>query len=133
MEIISYIKRETSDKQGNALKTRDNRPYTRVVIKVESKGDRFISGFGNAGNEKWSIGDEVDVTITESDKKDSKGNAYLNFSMPKVTDKIDDKLEMILNRMVGLQLSLAKIEAYLVPKKNVAEVEYPQGEDDQPF
>jgi hypothetical protein len=128
-EKITYIKRETSDREGNALKTRDNRPYTRVLLKVESKADRYISGFGSDFNAKWEVGDAVDITITESDKKDKNGVAYLNFTMPKKEDKVDEKLELILNKLVGLQLEIRTLADKITPSKS----SYPVNDSPEPF
>lgn len=137
-EKITYIKRDTTDREGNALKTKDGRPYTRMSLKVESKGDKYISGFGNAGNAAWGVGDDVEITIVEAPMKDKNGVPYLNFTQPKKEDKIDEKLEMILNRFVGIQLQLNTIIAHLVPQKKTQEVnndfEYPENDGaDLPF
>lgn len=52
------------------------KPYTSLVIKTQSYGDKSLSGFGNAQNAMWKPGDEVDITVEQK-------GAYLNFSMPK--------------------------------------------------
>src|SRR3990167_5838430 len=52
------------------------KPYTSLRIKTQEHGDKWISGFGNAGNAEWDSGTEADVNIVE------KGE-YLNFEMPK--------------------------------------------------
>lgn len=129
MEKITYIKRDTSDREGNALISKQGKPYTRMTLKVESKGERYISGFGNQSNAGWQVGDEVDITITESDTKDKTGKPYLNFSQPKKEDKIDDKLELILNKLTGLQLSIGALTDKLVPKKTP----YPVNDAPEPF
>ena len=41
---------------------------------------------------------------------------YLNFKVPKKEDKVDEKMEMILNRVVGLPLQLTEIISYTKPK-----------------
>lgn len=117
MEKLTYVNSTTTDKEGNSLKTKAGKPYTRLSLKVESKGDRYVSGFGNTENKDWKVGDEVDIVITESTTQDKNGNPYLNFSMPKKEDKVDEKLEMILNKLTGLIISVETIKEAVRPKK----------------
>lgn len=134
MDKITFIKRDTSDREGNALKTKDGRPYTRLSLKVESKGDRYISGFGNKDNENWKIGDEVDIVITESTTKDKNGVPYLNFSMSKKEDVTNEKLELILNALTGIRLELQSIKAFVEPRKrSQQEIDEGINLDDVPF
>lgn len=74
---LTNIKVYTNDKDGKPLKTKDGKPYTRMNIQIESHGDKWISGFGNARNKSWQIGDEIDVEVKENGQ-------YLNFEMPKL-------------------------------------------------
>lgn len=92
MEKITFISRKpmTSKTTG--------KPFTSLSLKVESKGDRFLSGFGNKGNDNWAIGDTVDILIEE------KGQ-YLNFTMAESKKgeelannmKIDNVYSVVLN------------------------------------
>ena len=66
MEKITYIARKP-------MTSKAGKPFTSLSLKVESRGDRFISGFGNKSNEHWVVGQEVDIIIEE------KGQ-YLNFT-----------------------------------------------------
>lgn len=133
MEKITYVNRTTTDKEGNALKTKDGRLYTRVSLKVESKGDRYISGFGNTGNADWKVGDEVEITITEAATKDKNGLPYLNFTQPKKEDKVLENTEAILNRLVGIQLQLTSIQAKLAPQKAEPMDDYPMDDGEVAF
>ncbi len=127
METLTFIKRDNTDREGNELKTKDGRPYTRLSIKVESKGDKYISGFGNSENKNWNVGDEVDITITESATKDKNGLPYLNFTQPKKEDRVLDNTERILNALVGIRLDIATIKSALVSQKKVSDSgEYPE-------
>lgn len=128
-ETLTFLKRSTTDKEGNPLMSKQGKPYTRLSIKVESKGDRFISGFGNQANADWKVGDDVDITITEAEAKDKEGRPYLNFSQPKPgsldTEKIDrilENTETILNRFVEFRIDLETIKGYMTPKRK----DYPQ-------
>lgn len=54
--------------------------YWSVRIKTEEHGDKILSGFGNAGNKDWKVGDTVEITVTEVNKD---GKTYYNFDNPK--------------------------------------------------
>ncbi len=108
-EKLTYLKRDETDREGNALKTRDGRPYTRLSIRVDSQGDRFISGFENAQTKNWKINDEVEIEIVESDKKDKNGKPYLNFRIPKVEDKNAEMLIKLSMQIGGLQNDVRRI------------------------
>lgn len=99
MEKITFIKRETTDQDGRTLIGRNARAYTRVTLKVASQGNRYISGFGSPENENWQIDDEVNISITESDKKDRNGLPYLNFTMPKKANPDMDRFASTLNNI----------------------------------
>lgn len=129
MEKLTFVKRTDTDAKGDALVSKQGKPYTRVSIKVESKGDRYISGFGNQGNAEWKVGDEVDITITESDTKDKTGKPYLNFSQPKKQENNSEQMEIILNKLTGIQLTLGAIADHVIPKKKAA---YEYAEDENP-
>ena len=86
---ITKIYRSTQDKNGKPLTTKDGRNYERVSIKTREHGEKWISGFGNAGNANWREGDTVEVFIEE------KGE-YLNFKQP-------DKLALLEERVNKLE------------------------------
>lgn len=106
---ITSITRYTKDKDGNTLKTRDGRPYTSVRLKVEEHGDKWISGFGNAQNENWQVGDEVDITVAQ------KGE-YLNFVMPKKSSPDMDRFATVLNNIQSQLGDILQILPKLVGK-----------------
>jgi len=138
MEKITFTKLETTDKNGQPLVGKNGKPYTRHTLKVESRGDRYISGFMNETTRNWQIGDEVDILITESTATDRNGNPYLNWSLPKKEDKVNDKLEDILNKIVGLTIEVRAMNEFVRGKsaKVDAQVGYPTEDinpDDVPF
>ena len=57
--------------------------YTSVGIKIESKPDTWINGFGNAQTEKWTEGDEFELDIYEEEYN---GKMYWKFRLPKTGD-----------------------------------------------
>ncbi|NHZ84603.1 MAG: hypothetical protein GWP19_01820 [Planctomycetia bacterium] len=77
MEKVTLTKvyRSTTNSEGQTLKTKDGREYTRVSIKTDKHGDVLLSGFGNRSNANWKEGDTVEIVVEQ------KGQ-YLNFSMP---------------------------------------------------
>ena len=109
-EKLTYVRRE--EKTSKAGK-----PYTSFSIKVESRGDKFISGFGNKGNASWKEGDEVEIEIEQ------KGN-YLNWSTPKVpagyqlaNNEIQKELNIIkdmLGRIISIVQPVGKKDNYPV-------------------
>ena len=44
----------------------------KMAIKTEQHGDKWLSTFKVQGTEKWNIGDEVEINVTENGQ-------YLNF------------------------------------------------------
>lgn len=75
-QTITSIFRNDKDKNGAPLKTKIGKPYVRVNIKTDAHGDKYISGFGNAENANWKIGDKINVLVEQRGE-------YLNFSMPR--------------------------------------------------
>lgn len=108
---LTDIIRLTKDKEGNQLKTKDGKPYTRVLIKTQEYGDKQLSGFANKANDNWKAGDEVSLDITEV-KKDDK--VYLNFAPVNMQERM---MEMIqdLNRRVR-KLELDAVKGYHYPE-----------------
>lgn len=72
---LTQVYRTRTDKDGNELVNRNGKPYTRVSIKTEQHGDKWLSGFGNKENSSWDKGDEVEIIVEE------KGQ-WLNFKTP---------------------------------------------------
>lgn len=136
MEKILYVKIDSTDREGKPLVSAKGYSYSRQTLKVESKGDRYISGFLNEATKGFAVGDEVDILITESDKLDKNGKPYLNWSLPKkgevdnrLLKDVYDNTETILNRIVTLTLDLQIIKDKLNPKKDT----YPANIAPQPF
>lgn len=108
---LTNLKVYNNDKDGKPLKTKDGKPYTRMNIQIESHGDKWLSGFGNAQNKGWQIGDEIDVEVKENGQ-------YLNFEMPKRTPQggmSEDQFaqiitgqKMIMNEVMNIKALLSK-------------------------
>lgn len=106
MEKITLTKvfRTDKDKQGNPLKSSKGVPYTRLNVKSQEHGDKYISGFGNKENANWKEGDTVEVIIKQNGE-------YLNFEMPKATGDIGElteKVKKLQSQVTSLDLSVER-------------------------
>lgn len=106
---ILKIARFTTKKDGTPL-TGKYGPYTALRINTDIHQENTLSGFENPVSKLWREGDEVEITVTESV---TDGKTYLNFTTPKPIEAANEKSELILNKMVGLQMQLHSIEAKL--------------------
>lgn len=68
---LSFIEK---DKEGNQLKTRDGKPYTRCLL--DTTDGRKMSGFSNPIAKTWQQGDEIEIDV-------EKNGEYWNFKTPK--------------------------------------------------
>lgn len=138
---ITKIYTTDKDKQGNALIAKSGRPYTRLSIKTQEYGDKWISGFKGKESGTWREGDTVEVNITEKQTGDK---TYLNFEVPKKEDENEKRLVGVEMKMSGLALRMGIIEERLGIKtpadysnKEIGnKVEYPDEEhnpDEIPF
>jgi hypothetical protein len=82
---LTKVYRNTKDKNGVDLKTKDGRPYTRVSIKTQEHGDKWLSGFGAEWNSFWNEGDTVNIEVKENGQ-------YLNFERINELDEIRSRL-----------------------------------------
>ena len=82
---LTQVSRFTKDKNGQDLKTKDGRNYTRLLIRCTEYGDKGISGFEGNETREWKEGAEVEAEVEQ------KGE-YLNFRVPKKEDKISPQL-----------------------------------------
>ena len=105
MEKITYLRRE--EKTSKAGK-----PFTSLSLKVESKGERYLSGFGNKANEHWKIGDTVNIIIEE------KGQ-YLNFTMAESKKGEELANNMKLDNLYSVVLNIQTMVMELCKAKNI--------------
>src|SRR3990167_3930567 len=117
---LTSIQRYANDKEGNPLKTKDGRTYTRLVIRCKEYGEKMLSGFDSIQTQGWREGDTVEVEVEQ------KGE-YLNFKLPNKQDLVSKQLEQILNNQATIKLMLVKIGQAVVPQPKEA-VPYPEGE-----
>jgi hypothetical protein len=131
--ILTKVTRYTTDKAGQPLKTKDGRPYTRVNIQTQEHGQKWLSGFGSNTNVNWKEGDKVELIVKENGE-------YLNFSEPKKTDLVDEKLEQILNKLTTISLTLNSLKGLILTPDKLKELEreekgynYPESEGEVKF
>ena len=105
---LTSIQRYNKDKEGNPLKTKDGRPYTRLVIRCKEYGDKMLSGFDSIQTQSWREGDNVECEVEQ------KGE-YLNFKIPNKQDLIGKSLEEIKNILTKHTLMLTQIGQHLMP------------------
>ena len=89
---ITRVYKTNVDKNGNLLKTADNRPYERVGIQTEEYKDRWISGFGSRATQDWQKGDIVEIEVKEVQKN---GQIYLNFETPSRLDLLEKRVRVL--------------------------------------
>lgn len=129
---LSSVYKTDKDKLGNPLMSKQGKPYTRMSIKANEYGDKWISGFMSKGNMGWKQGDIVEVEIKENGQ-------YLNFELPKggISNETMDK---ILNMLTTINLDVKQLKESLLPKEKVmmgnTGMEYPDEDispEDIPF
>ena len=125
---LTSLKRFDKDRDGNALKTRDGRPYTRLVIETKEH-PKSLSGFDSIQTSGWQIGQEVDIEVEQ------KGE-YLNFKLPNKEDRLTKTLEEINGKMTKMNLMLTEIGNAVIPSKRDTipgtDKPYPTPEDEWP-
>lgn len=91
-----------ADKDRNTKKpyiSKEGNPYSKVSIKTEEYGDKWLSGFGNTANYFWKKGDTVLIEVTEN-------NGFLNFTNE--STMLDRMLKAMEIRILKLERSLNK-------------------------
>lgn len=81
------------------------KPFTSIGIKTVEHGAKWLSGFDGPITKDWKNGDVVEINIEQ------KGE-YLNFSVPKAADKLEEAL----NRITALQMDVKEILSLLKTK-----------------
>lgn len=99
---LTKVYTTNKDKEGNELKSKKGIPYTRMSIKAQEYGDKWISGFQNKDNKDWKEGDTVEVEIKENGE-------YLNFETPKKEEVANGQITDILNKLVTVKMMVTEI------------------------
>lgn len=109
--ILTDVFRMDKDKKtGEQFKTKDGKPYQRVLIKTAEYGnDILISGFGGAWNSDWKAGEEITVDITEV-KKDEK--TFYNFSKVNMEQRMMEMIKELNTRVRALERKIIEQQEY---------------------
>lgn len=86
---IKFINRKP--KVWTKGKNKDGK-YILVGLKIEGF-DEWINGIGDALNEKWKVGTEVELDITKKTLDD--GRVFYNFKNPSAKDTLADVIERL--------------------------------------
>jgi GH35 family endo-1,4-beta-xylanase len=62
---LTKVYRNDKDKQGQPLRTKDGRAYTRLAVKCVEYGDKYISFFGHKDNASWKEGDTIEAEVEQ--------------------------------------------------------------------
>lgn len=111
---LSFIEK---DKQGNPLKTKTGKPYTRCLL--DTTDGRTMSGFANPTTRTWQQGDEVEVEVKQNGQ-------YWNFETPKKEVAAGVNQE----QMDRIEKMLTAIHSHLVPKTEA--YKYPDLPEEEP-
>jgi hypothetical protein len=98
---LTKIYKTSNKKDGSPLIDRNGKPFTRLSIKVQEYGDKWLSGFSNPSNQTWREGDTVEIEVEQSGQ-------YLNFKQPnprtanlQQLQTIEKKLDEVLSILKG--------------------------------
>ena len=99
--ITSISRKERTSKAG--------KPFTSVGIRCEQYGDKWLSGFGNADNANWKVGDRVEIEVYQkgeylnfTTKKGEKGGDRFSTSAAEIKNLISLKIEPKLDKIIAL-------------------------------
>lgn len=83
--------------------SKSDKPYTKINIQTEEKGDVWLSAFATNTSLNWNTGDEVDLEVTE---KEFQGKTYFEYKILSEGNSPDDRLERLEKRMKEFELSM---------------------------
>jgi len=116
IETLTHIESEWRDSKTKKNADGSAKKYESVSIKVESRGERFISGFGSEATKNWRPGDQIEIIITESTSLDKQGRPYLNFEVPnakpvRTPDPVpaDNRLNQIQTKLGSMDFKIDSI------------------------
>ena len=112
----------TTDKAGQPLMGKNGKPYTRLLLNCNEYGDKALSGFQNAINASWQVGQQVDVIV---EKVNVKGVEYLNFKMPEAFKVTEQAWKELLGRVAKLEFDATPTNTEI---PNIDYPEYPEEE-----
>mgnify|MGYP001559546619 CR=1 FL=1 len=88
---ITKIFKSDKDKNGNFLKTKDGRAYSKLAIKTKEYGDKWISGFLGYWNENWVEGQIVGAVVEPN-------GDFLNLKKPDPVAELEVRVKELENQ-----------------------------------
>ena len=116
---LTQVYRTDKDKDGKPLVSKTGKAYAKCNIKVEEHGDKWLSGFGNAGNQAWVAGDQVQLMVSE---KEFNGSVYLQYEVPKAEDLLAARVSALELDMLNVKKSLAGTPAAPSKETKIEEI-----------
>lgn len=119
---LTFVGRYTNKRDGSPLIGSNGKPYTSLRIKTNAYGDKYLSGFENAGTKSWKVGDTVDIEIEQ------KGD-FLNFTTPKAQmpsgGMSPEQYQSIMRELVAIRQMLQVIKQDVDPNRNLTSAGLP--------
>src|SRR3990167_4688334 len=92
---ITKIFKSDKDKNGNLLKTKDGRAYSKLAIKTKEYGDKWVSGFLGYWNENWVEGQIVGAVVEPN-------GDFLNLKKPDPVAELAERVKELEKNMAIL-------------------------------
>lgn len=109
MEInLTKVFRSDKNKEGKPLMTKDGRPYTKLAIKAQEYGDKWLSGFDGYATKNWKEGDKVEVEVEQ------KGE-YLNFKVQSQQDKAWTAIAALSKKILQMEVEINRLKTGTPP------------------
>ena len=106
---LTRVYRSDKSKEGVAFVSKLGKPYTKLGLQTKEHGEKWLSGFDGSHTSSWKEGDVVDVVVTPNVGKD--GKTYLNFEVPKDTDKLESRLAALEVQVMNLTNTVSRSPA----------------------
>ena len=104
---LTSVYRSDKDKNGNKLISKQGKPFTRLSIKCQEYGDKWLSGFDNKVTSNWKEGDTVEIEITQNGE-------YLNFSIPNKEEQTSRVIEFLKDDLQTIKTECQMIRGQIV-------------------
>ena len=110
---ITKIFKSDKDKNGNFLKTKDGRAYSKLAIKTQEYGDRWISGFLSFWNENWVEGQIVGAVVEPN-------GDFLNLKKPDPVAELAERVkELEKNMAILMNMPQGEQEGHVEDNSNL--------------
>lgn len=98
---ITKVDRYTQGKDGNAYKTKQGKPFTRLGCKFDKTGTEVIYGTDfDGGTKDWKVGDYVFIDLFDEEYN---GKMYKKFRVAGKVELLEAKIEEMEKRLKKLE------------------------------